>query len=70
MIHKKAKIDPLRSASKATINATLAKEHTRSPAIPQGPPHRSCTGVGEERWPTRWSLTLHKRYLATFITTS
>ena len=34
MIHK-AKIDPLRSASKAT----LAKEHTSSSAIPQGPPN-------------------------------
>ena len=41
-------------------NATLAKEHTRSPAIPQGPPRRSRTGVGKDCWPTRFSLTLPK----------
>ena len=34
-------------------NATLAKEHTRSPAIPRGMPRRSQTGVGEDHWPTR-----------------
>ena len=46
----KAKVDPLRSASKATmqIKATLAKGHTRSPAIPRGLPRRSQTEVGED----------------------
>ena len=43
-------------------NATLAKEHTRSPAISC----RSCTGVGKYPWPTRLSLTLPKWCLATF----
>ena len=50
---------------KLQCNTTLAKEHTRSPAIPWGPPHRSRTGVGEEHWPTHASLTLPKWYLAT-----
>ena len=54
MIRKKAKNDPLRSASKAT------KGHTRSPAIPRGPPCRSHTEVGEDRWSARSSLTLPK----------
>ena len=45
--------------AKLQCNAKLAKEHTRSPAIPQGMPCRSCTGVVS-------SLTLPKWYLATY----
>ena len=44
--------------AKLQCKATLAKGHTRSPAIPRGPPRRSHTEVGEDRWPTRSSLTL------------
>ena len=44
--------------AKLQCNATLAKELTSSPAISQGPPRRSRTGVEEDRWPTRSSLTL------------
>ena len=51
--------------AKLWCNATLAKEHTRSPAIPWGPPHRSQTGVREDRWPSHSNLTLPKWYLAT-----
>ena len=46
--------------AKLQCKATLAKGHTRSPAIPHGPPRRSHTEVGEDRWPTRLSLTLPK----------
>ena len=46
--------------AKLQCKATLAKGHTRSPAIPCGPPRRSHTEVGEDRWPTRLSLTLPK----------
>ena len=46
--------------AKLQCNATLAKEHTRSPAIPRGLPRRSRTGVGEDRWPTCSSLNLLK----------
>ena len=53
--------------AKLQCKATLAKGHTRSPAIPRGPPRRSHTEVGEDRWPTRSSLTLPKWYLATLI---
>ena len=52
--------------AKLQCKATLAKGHTRSPAIPRGPPRRSHTEVGEDRWPTRSSLTLPKLYLATY----
>ena len=52
--------------AKLQCNATLAKEHTRSPAIPRGLPRRSRTGVGEDRWPTRSSLNLLKWYFATW----
>ena len=52
--------------AKLQCNATLAKEHTRSPAIPRGLLRRSRTGVGEDRWPTRSSLTLLKWYFATW----
>ena len=52
--------------AKLQCKATLAKGHTRSPAIPRGPPRRSHTEVGEDRWPTRSSLTLLKWYLATW----
>ena len=51
--------------AKLQCKATLAKGHTRSPAIPRGPPRRSHTEVGEDCWPTRSSLTLPKWYLAT-----
>ena len=51
--------------AKLQCKATLAKGHTRSPAIPRGPPRRSQTEVGEDRWPTRSSLTLPEWYLAT-----
>ena len=54
--------------AKLQCNATLAKEHTRSPAIPQGPPRKSRTGVGKDYWPTRFSLTLPKWYLAASTT--
>ena len=46
--------------AKLQCKAALAKGHTRSPAIPCGPPRRSHTEVGEDRWPTRSSLTLPK----------
>ena len=46
--------------AKLQCKATLAKEHTRSPVIPQGPPNRSSTGVGKDQWPTRSNLTLPK----------
>ena len=46
--------------AKLQCKATQAKGHTRSPAIPCGPPHRSHTEVEEDRWPTRSSLTLPK----------
>ena len=46
--------------AKLQCNLMLAKEHTRSPVIPSGLPHRSRTGVGEDRWPTHLSLTLPK----------
>ena len=52
--------------AKLQCNSTLAKEHTRSPAIPRGLPRRSRTGVGEDRSPTRSSLTLLKWYFATW----
>ena len=65
MIRKKAKLLHYDQQAKLQCNATLAKEHTRSPAIPWGPPHRSHTGVREDRWPSRSSLTLPKWYLAT-----
>ena len=52
--------------AKLQCNATLAKEHTRSPAIPRGLPRRSRTGVGEDRWPTCSSLNLLKWYFATW----
>ena len=52
--------------AKLQCNSTLAKEHTRSPAIPRGLPRRSRTGVGEDRSPTRTSLTLLKWYFATW----
>ena len=51
--------------AKLQCKATLAKGHTRSPAIPRGPSRRSHTEVGEDRWLTRSSLTLPKLYLAT-----
>ena len=51
--------------AKLQCKATLAKGHTRSPAIPRWPPRRSHTEVGEDCWPTRLSLTLPKLYLAT-----
>ena len=54
--------------AKLQCNATLAKEHTRSPAIPRGPSCRSRTGVGKDCWPTRLSLTLSKWYLAASTT--
>ena len=38
--------------AKLQCNSTLAKEHTRSPAIPQGMPRGSPAGVGEDCWPT------------------
>ena len=59
MIRKKAKI-LIRYDQQANLqcNATLAKEHTKSPAIPRGLPHWSRTGVGEDREPTHSSLTL------------
>ena len=59
MIGKKAKI-LIRYDQQANLqcNATLAKEHTKSATIPRGLPHWSRTGVGEDRWPTRSSLTL------------
>ena len=38
MICKKPKIDPLRSASKATMQSNTSKEHTGSPAISRGLP--------------------------------
>ena len=60
MIRKKVKTDLLQSASKLQCNTALAKEHTRSPVIHLGLPLRSRTGVGEDRWPTRLSLTLPK----------
>ena len=62
MIRKKAKIDPLRLASKDTMQRNSSKRaaHIRSPAIPRGPPRRSRTGVGKDLWPTRSSLTLPK----------
>ena len=55
MIRKKAEILLIHYDQQAKLQckATLAKEHTRSPAIPRGPPHRSHTEVGEDRWPTR-----------------
>ena len=52
--------------AKLQCNATLAKEHTRSPSIPRGLPRRSRTGVGQDRSPTRSSLTLLKWYFATW----
>ena len=66
MIRKNAKNDPLWSASKATTQSNTSKGETRSPAIPRGPPRRLHTAVGEDRWPTRSSLTLPKLYLATY----
>ena len=52
--------------AKLQCKATLAKGQTRSPAIPHGPPRRSHTEVEEDCWPTSSSLTLPKRYLATY----
>ena len=46
--------------AKLQCTALLAEGHTRSPAIPRGPPRWSRTEVGEDRWPTRSSLTLPK----------
>ena len=48
------------------MQSNTSKGETRSPAIPRGPPRRSHTAVGEDRWPTRSSLTLPKLYLATY----
>ena len=62
MIRKKATKLMIRYDQQAKLQckAALAKGHTRSPAIPCGPPRRSHTEVGEDRWPTRSSLTLPK----------
>ena len=49
MIHKKAKTDLLRSASKATIQHSASKRTHKEPIIPLGLPLRSHTGVGEDR---------------------
>ena len=46
--------------AKLECNATPAKERTRRPAVRRGPPRRSRTGVGKDRWPTRLSLTFPK----------
>ena len=56
--------------AKLQCKATLAKGHTRSPAIPRGPPRRSHTEVGEDRWPTRSSLTLPKMIFSHMIKNS
>ena len=57
---KKPKIDPLQSASKATMQDNTSKrthkEPCNSPRPP--PPHRSHIEVGEGCWPTCSSLTL------------
>ena len=60
MIRKKAKLICYNQQAKLQCNTALAKEHTRSPVIPRGLPRRSRTGVGEDCWPTRLSLTLPK----------
>ena len=52
--------------AKLQCNATLAKEHTRSASIPRGLSRRSRTGMGEDRWPTRSSITLLKWDVATW----
>ena len=52
--------------AKLQCNTALAKEHTRSPAIPRGLPRRSRTGMGEDSWPTCLSLTLPKWNLAIY----
>ena len=54
----KAKIDPLRSASKATMQCNTSKRVHKQPCILQRPPRGSRTGVGEDRWPTHSSSTL------------
>ena len=60
MICKNAKIDLLRSASKATMQSNTSKRAHKEPCNSRGPPHRSHTEVGEDCWPTRSSLTLPK----------
>ena len=46
--------------AKLQYNTIPAKEYTRSPAIPQGPPHRRRTRVRKDCWPTHSSLTFPK----------
>ena len=65
MIRKKAKLIQYDQQAKLQCKATLAKGHTRNPAIPRGPPRRSHTEKTASQ-PTRSSLTLPKGYLATF----
>ena len=44
---------------------TLATKPQKDPANPQMAARMSCTAIGDDRWPTRSSLTLPKLHLAT-----
>ena len=65
-IRQKGTIDPVWSASKATMQYNTSYKPSEALQLPKGPPHMSRTAIGHNRWPIRSSLTSPKLHVATF----